>query len=31
MYKVGYVSSNIGHEFLTWRSSLKELAPLLFK
>ena len=28
---VGYVSPNTGHEFLTWRRSLKELAPLLFK
>ena len=28
---VGYISPNTGHEFLTWRRSLKELAPLLFK
>ena len=28
---VGYVSENTGHEFLTWRRSLRELAPLLFK
>ena len=28
---VGYVSPNTGHEFLTWRRSLKEMAPLLFK
>ena len=27
----GYVSPNTGHEFLTWRRSLKEMAPLLFK
>jgi hypothetical protein len=25
------VSENTAHEFLTWRRSLKELAPLLFK
>ncbi|MEO5773918.1 MAG: alpha/beta hydrolase-fold protein [Sphingomicrobium sp.] len=25
-----YVSPNTGHEFLTWRRSLKEMAPLLF-
>jgi hypothetical protein len=31
MNAVGYVSPNTGHEFLTWRRSLKELAPLLFK
>ena len=28
---VGYVSENTGHEFLTWRRSLHELAPLLFR
>ena len=28
---VSYVSENTGHEFLTWRRSLYELAPLLFK
>lgn len=28
---VFYVSPNTGHEFQTWRRSLKELAPLLFK
>ena len=28
---VGYVSEGTAHEFLTWRRSLKELAPLLFK
>ena len=28
---VSYVSENTAHEFLTWRRSLKELAPLLFK
>jgi enterochelin esterase-like enzyme len=28
---VSYVSENTGHEFLTWRRSLRELAPLLFK
>ncbi|MCR5180217.1 MAG: endo-1,4-beta-xylanase [Bacteroidaceae bacterium] len=27
----GYVSPNTGHEFLTWRRSLHEMAPLLFK
>lgn len=26
-----YISENTGHEFQTWRRSLKELAPLLFK
>jgi len=26
-----YVSPNTGHEFLTWRRSLKEMAPLLFQ
>ena len=31
MKAVGYISPNTGHEFLTWRRSLKELAPLLFK
>lgn len=28
---VAYVSQNTAHEFLTWRRSLNELAPLLFK
>lgn len=28
---VSYVSQNTAHEFLTWRRSLHELAPLLFK
>ncbi|MDQ1085566.1 MULTISPECIES: esterase family protein [unclassified Siphonobacter] len=28
---VSYVSANTGHEFQTWRRSLHELAPLLFK
>lgn len=28
---VSYVSEDTGHEFLTWRRSLRELAPLLFK
>ena len=28
---VGYVSEGTAHEFLTWRRSLYELAPLLFK
>ncbi|MBR0433418.1 MAG: esterase [Bacteroidaceae bacterium] len=28
---VGFVSEGTAHEFLTWRRSLKELAPLLFK
>ncbi len=28
---VSYVSDKTGHEFLTWRRSLHELAPLLFK
>ncbi len=28
---VAYVSQNTAHEFLTWRRSLRELAPLLFK
>ncbi len=28
---VGYVSEGTAHEFLTWRRSLKEMAPLLFK
>lgn len=27
---VSYVSENTAHEFLTWRRSLRELAPLLF-
>lgn len=28
---VSYISENTAHEFLTWRRSLYELAPLLFK
>lgn len=28
---VSFISENTAHEFLTWRRSLKELAPLLFK
>lgn len=28
---VSYVSENTAHEFLTWRRSLHELAPILFK
>lgn len=28
---VGYISENTAHEFQTWRRSLYELAPLLFK
>ncbi len=28
---VAYVSENTAHEFLTWRRSLHEMAPLLFK
>lgn len=28
---VSYVSENTGHEFLTWRRSLYQMAPLLFK
>lgn len=28
---VSYVSENTGHEFLTWRRSFRELAPLLFR
>lgn len=28
---VSFVSNNTAHEFLTWRRSLRELAPLLFK
>ena len=27
---ISYVSENTAHEFLTWRRSLRELAPLLF-
>jgi hypothetical protein len=27
----GFVSEGTAHEFLTWRRSLKEMAPLLFK
>ena len=28
---VAYISDSTGHEFLTWRRSLKEMSPLLFK
>ena len=28
---VSYISEGTAHEFLTWRRSLKEIAPLLFK
>lgn len=28
---IAYVSPNTAHEFLTWRRSLREFAPLLFK
>jgi hypothetical protein len=28
---VSFVSENTAHEFLTWRRSLYQLAPLLFK
>ena len=28
---VGYVSEGTAHEFLTWRRSLYQLAPLLWK
>lgn len=28
---VMYISPNTAHEFLTWRRSLREFAPLLFK
>ena len=28
---IGYVSEGTAHEFLTWRRSLHEMAPLLFK
>lgn len=28
---VSYISENTAHEFLTWRRSLHELAPMLFK
>lgn len=28
---VSYVSDGTGHEFLTWRRSLKEMAPLMFR
>ncbi|AMR32300.1 esterase [Mucilaginibacter sp. PAMC 26640] len=28
---VSFISENTAHEFLTWRRSLQELAPLLFK
>jgi S-formylglutathione hydrolase FrmB len=27
----GYVSPGTGHEFLTWRRSLREMAPMLFQ
>jgi hypothetical protein len=27
----GFVSDGTAHEFLTWRRSLREMAPLLFK
>ena len=27
----GYVSEGTAHEFLTWRRSLREFAPLLFQ
>ena len=27
----GYVSPGTGHEFLTWRRSLREMAPMLFR
>jgi hypothetical protein len=27
----GYVSPGTGHEFQTWRRSLLEMAPMLFK
>lgn len=30
-HAVAYISENTAHEFLTWRRSLRELAPLLFK
>ncbi len=30
-HAVSYVSPGTGHEFLSWRRSLRELAPLLFK
>jgi len=30
-HAVSYVSENTGHEFQTWRRSLYQLAPLLFK
>ena len=28
---VSYVSEGTAHEFLTWRRSLREMAPLLFR
>jgi hypothetical protein len=28
---VSYISENTAHEFQTWRHSLHQLAPLLFK
>jgi enterochelin esterase-like enzyme len=31
IHAVSYVSENTAHEFLTWRRSLYQLAPLLFK
>ena len=27
----GFISEGTAHEFLTWRRSLREMAPLLFK
>ena len=30
-HATGYVSEGTAHEFLTWRRSLREMAPLLFK
>ena len=27
----GYISEGTAHEFLTWRRSLREMAPLLFR
>jgi predicted alpha/beta superfamily hydrolase len=27
----GYVSEGTGHEFLSWRRALREMAPLLFR
>jgi hypothetical protein len=31
IHAVSYISENTAHEFLTWRRSLYQLAPLLFK